>query len=271
MLLQLDTKRAFGLYGGTFNVSALQFHGRNLSADNLGTLQTASGIEADRATRLWELWYQQKFLDEDRLDMKIGQQSLDQEFMVSQNALLLRQHHVRLADAAVGRHARRRSGLSAVGAGRARARRVPIDSITVLAGVFNGSPVANNAGDPQRAQPVGHQLSAERRRAGDRRTAISPIPSLGTHGLGRPERAARAHLQDRRLVRHRKLRRPALSTTPACRSPIPRATAMPAAASRRLRHLRRRRSDDLARSRTSPTAPSTSSRARWARRRAIAT
>ena len=47
-------------------------------------LQTASGIEADRATRLWELWYQQKFGD--AFDVKIGQQSLDQEFMVSQNA-----------------------------------------------------------------------------------------------------------------------------------------------------------------------------------------
>ena len=85
--LQLDTQRAFGWYGGTFNVSALQIHGRSLSADNLMTLQTASGIEADRATRLWELWYEQKFLD-GTLDVKIGQQSLDQEFMVSQNALL---------------------------------------------------------------------------------------------------------------------------------------------------------------------------------------
>ena len=35
MALQLDTQRAFGCYGGTFNVSGLQIHGRNLSADNL--------------------------------------------------------------------------------------------------------------------------------------------------------------------------------------------------------------------------------------------
>src|SRR6185437_9698749 len=72
MSLQLDTERAFGWHGGTFNVSALQIHGRNLSADNLLSIQTASGIEADRATRLWELWYQQKFLDDDRLDIKVG-------------------------------------------------------------------------------------------------------------------------------------------------------------------------------------------------------
>ena len=87
VLLQLGTQRAFGHYGGLFNASLLNVHGRSLSADNLQTLQTASGIEADRGTRLWELWYEQKLLDEDRLDVKVGQQSLDQEFMVSSNAL----------------------------------------------------------------------------------------------------------------------------------------------------------------------------------------
>jgi len=78
----VDTQKAFGLVGGTFNASALQIHGRNLSQFNLGNLQTASGIEADDTTRLWELWYQQSFLD-NRFDVKVGQQSIDQEFMVS--------------------------------------------------------------------------------------------------------------------------------------------------------------------------------------------
>ncbi|MGH6979836.1 MAG: carbohydrate porin, partial [Stellaceae bacterium] len=80
-IFQLDTQRAFGWDGGTFNASALQIHGRNLSADNLLSLQTASGIEAERTTRLWELWYQQKFMN-GLIDVKIGQQSLDQEFMI---------------------------------------------------------------------------------------------------------------------------------------------------------------------------------------------
>ena len=44
MVLQLDTQRAFHLYGGLFNVSGLQIHGRSESADYLDTLQTASGI-----------------------------------------------------------------------------------------------------------------------------------------------------------------------------------------------------------------------------------
>ena len=154
MAVQVDTKRAFGFYGGTFNVSALQIHGRNLSADNLDSLQTSSGIESDRATRLWELWYQQKFLGEDRLDVKIGQQSLDQEFMVSQNALLFVNTMfgwpmVPSADLPGGGPA---YPLSALGV---RVRTKPTDSITLLAGLFNGSPVDNPNGDPQRQNASG--------------------------------------------------------------------------------------------------------------------
>jgi hypothetical protein len=69
--LQFNTQKALHWYGGTFNVSALQIHGQNLSQDNLATLQTASGIEADRATRLWELWYDQKFDREGKYDMRV--------------------------------------------------------------------------------------------------------------------------------------------------------------------------------------------------------
>lgn len=155
MALQLDTRRAFGWYGGTFDVSALQIHGRNLSADNLASLQTASGIESDRATRLWELWYDQKFLSEDRLDIKIGQQSVDQEFIVSQNALLFVNTMfgwpmVPSADLPGGGPA---YPLSALGV-RVRAR--PTDSLTFLAGLYNGSPVpVHSSGDPQQVNASG--------------------------------------------------------------------------------------------------------------------
>jgi porin len=146
---QLDTQRAFGHYGGLFNVSVLDVHGRNLSAERLGTLQTASGIEADRGLRLWEAWYDQKFLEEDRLDLRIGQQSLDQEFMVSQNALgfvntMFGWPMLPSADLPAGGPA---YTLSALGL-RVKAR--PTDSVVVLAGLFSGSPVKNLAGDPQR-------------------------------------------------------------------------------------------------------------------------
>jgi porin len=154
MILQVDTKRAFGWYGGLLNVSALQVHGRSLSADNLLNLQTASGIEADRATRLWELWYQQKLLPEDRLDIRIGQMSVDQEFIVSQNASYLMNTMfgwpmLPSADLPGGGPA---YPLSALGI-RFKAR--PIDPVTILFGVFNGSPVRYNNGDPQMRNPSG--------------------------------------------------------------------------------------------------------------------
>jgi porin len=154
MVLQLDTQRAFNWHGGTVNVSGLNIHGSNLSAENLGSLQTASGIEADRATRLWEFWYQQKFLEEDRLDIKLGQQSLDQEFMVSPNGndfvnTMFGWPMLPSADLPGGGPA---YPLSALGI---RFRGRPTDALTVLAGVFNGSPVADNSGDSQRQNPHG--------------------------------------------------------------------------------------------------------------------
>ena len=87
MSVGLDTQRAFGWEGGTFNVSGWNIRGRNIATDNLLNLQTPSGILADDTTRLWEVWYQQSFLD-GRFDVKLGQQSLDQEFMTSQGSSL---------------------------------------------------------------------------------------------------------------------------------------------------------------------------------------
>jgi porin len=82
MSVGLDTQRAFGWEGGTVNVSAWNIRGRSISTDNLLNLQTVSGILAAPTTRLWEVWYQQSFLD-GRFDVKLGQQSLDQEFINS--------------------------------------------------------------------------------------------------------------------------------------------------------------------------------------------
>jgi porin len=153
-ILQLDTQRAFGWYGGLFNVSALQLHGRNLSAENLLSLQTASGIEGDRSTRLWEMWYDQKLLPEDRLDIKIGQQSVDQEFIVNPNGAyfvntMFGWPMVPSADLPGGGPA---YPLSALGV---RVRYRPVNPIAILAGVYNGSPAPGNQGDPQKLDGSG--------------------------------------------------------------------------------------------------------------------
>lgn len=140
--LQLDTEKAFGLPGGQFNVSALQIHGRNLSTDKLGTLNTASGIEADASTRLWELWYQQSFLNK-RVDVKIGQQSIDQEFISSTYSALF--INTMFGWPALPSYDMPSGGpaypLAALGV-RVRGQITP--SLTALAGVFDGDPLGNN-------------------------------------------------------------------------------------------------------------------------------
>ena len=212
MALQLDTERAFGLHGGTFNVSALQIHGSNLSADNLLSLQTASGIEADRATRLWELWYQQKFLDDDSLDIKVGQQSLDQEFMVNPNGAYLINTMFGWAtvpslDFPGGGPA---YPLAALGV---RARYRPVEPVTLLAGVFNGSPSPSGgvccSGDAQMQNPSGTQVPAQRRRAGNCRGAVC-VSVRRDDAVRRPAGTAVAGLQGWRVVQFGELQRPAV-------------------------------------------------------------
>ncbi len=134
----LDTQKAFGWEGGTFAISAFQIHGRNFSADNLDNLQTASGIEAQRATRLWELWYQQSLFD-GAADIKIGQQSLDQEFMTSQGSglflnTIMGWPMVPSVDLYAGGPA---YPLSSLGV---RARVQATGNLTLLGGVFDDNP-----------------------------------------------------------------------------------------------------------------------------------
>ncbi len=153
-ILQLDTQRAFGWYGGLVNISALQLHGRNLSAENLGTLQTASGIEGDRATRLWELWYDQKLLPEDRLDIRIGQQSADQEFILTPNGAyfvntMFGWPLVPSVDLPGGGPA------YPLSAPAIRFRYRPINPVAILLGVYSGHPAKTNSGDAQQVNPSG--------------------------------------------------------------------------------------------------------------------
>ncbi len=84
-VLEVDTGKAFNLPGGTFHISALQIHGQPLSGPYLDNLQAANGNEGEAGTRLWELWYDQQIANTG-LDIKLGQQSIDNEFISSVNS-----------------------------------------------------------------------------------------------------------------------------------------------------------------------------------------
>ena len=84
LTLGMDTEHAGAWQNGSFYLSALQIRGRQFTQDYVGSIHTASNIEAQNTTRLWEVWYQHRL--NEKLDIKVGQQSIDQEFMVNQYA-----------------------------------------------------------------------------------------------------------------------------------------------------------------------------------------
>ncbi len=151
--LQMDTEKAFGLKGGTLNVSGLQYWGGNLNENNLLVLQTLTDIEAPVGVRLWELWYQQKFGD--KFDIKVGEQSLDEEFIIapSGNSLFVNAASgwpgLPSTDLPGGGPAYPLAGLGV------RGRVQATDSVTVLGGVFNGSAIPRDLPNTAASNPNG--------------------------------------------------------------------------------------------------------------------
>lgn len=152
MSVQLDTKPALHWEGGQFNVNLLNLHGENYTSRYIGALQTLSGVQGDRATRLWELWYDQKFGD--NFDVKIGQQSLDVEFANHPSAGYFINSAFgwpdQLAlDMPAGGPAFPLSGLGVRG-------KYTQGAVTLLGGVFSGTPLPSSSNpDPQHANRYG--------------------------------------------------------------------------------------------------------------------
>ncbi len=152
--LGIDTQKAFGLPGGTFNVSAYQIHGRGLSQNALANnLMTVSSLEAERGFLLFELWYEQQFFG-DKLGVRIGQMAADQEFMTSQYAGLFVNHTFGWSTfPSVNLPSGGPAYPLATPGVRVRVR--PTDELTGLAGVFNGDPSGPGPGTPQSRNPSG--------------------------------------------------------------------------------------------------------------------
>ena len=143
----LDLQKAIGLAGGVLNASAFQLHGRGLSTNAIDNLNVVSNIEADRSIRLFELWYGQSFRG-GKVDLKIGQQSADLEFIVSlYGGLFVNSSFGWPTLAAVDLP----SGGPAfpLGTPGIRLRVQPTGALTALLGAFDGSPAGLGSGDPQ--------------------------------------------------------------------------------------------------------------------------
>jgi porin len=78
----IDLAKVMGWDNATFHANMFQIHGDGLSRSYIGNLMLVSGVEALPATRLYELWIEQKLLG-GKVAVRVGQQASDVEFFDS--------------------------------------------------------------------------------------------------------------------------------------------------------------------------------------------
>lgn len=82
MMLNLDSQKLLGYHGGTFGASSLWIHNtREFSPTHIGDFNKVSLLDFPDALRLWELYYEQKFLS-DKVSLKFGQLAIDRDFIL---------------------------------------------------------------------------------------------------------------------------------------------------------------------------------------------
>jgi porin len=81
MSLDADSAKLAGYPGGTLHASGVWMHGQKPFSDAyVGDLNKVNLLDYNNAARLWELWYQQRFL-EGKLSFKFGELSIDRDFI----------------------------------------------------------------------------------------------------------------------------------------------------------------------------------------------
>ena len=158
MSLDFDLDKLAGWPGATAHVHAFQIHGRGASANLVGNLMTLSGIEAERATRLYTVWLEQK-LFEDRVSIRAGQIAGDSEFIISETAggLINSTFGYPLLTAADNTSGGPAYPLPTPGI---RLQLKPVDDLTLRTAVFSGNPAGSGCTtNPQICNPSGTTFS----------------------------------------------------------------------------------------------------------------
>jgi porin len=79
LAVDVDLQKLVGLRELTFHANMFQIHGDGLSRSNLQNFLVVSGIEALPSTRLYEIWFEQKWGT--TLSLRAGQLAADTEFI----------------------------------------------------------------------------------------------------------------------------------------------------------------------------------------------
>ncbi len=147
LIADADLEQIAGWRGAKLHASIHAINGRGLSAHAVGNLLTVSGIEAEPAFRLFNLWIEQPLGP--GASMRVGQFTAGQEFMVSNTAALF-------VNSTFGWPGNFATDLPSGGPAyplaapgiRIAAERG--DRTTVRSAVFAGDPAGPGTGDPQR-------------------------------------------------------------------------------------------------------------------------
>jgi porin len=153
LVLDGDLEKAVGWSGAAVHANAYLINGSGLSRSYVGNLTTVSNVEALPATRLYEVWVEQK-LANGKIAVRAGQLGADTEFATSNYASLL-------MNGTFGWPVIHASDLPAGGPSYplatpgVRLGFYPTDRLSVLVGLYNGDPAGSSNPDPQLANRHG--------------------------------------------------------------------------------------------------------------------
>ncbi len=152
IVVDADFEKLVGWSGAAFHASIHQIHGSGLSANNLENLMVVSGIEAPASSRLFNLWIEQKLGS--NTNLRLGQITAAQEFLVSQNANLFVNSTfgwptLPAQDLPSGSPAYPEATPGA------RLKFTPSAQLTIMAAIFNGDPTGPGLGNPVERDPFG--------------------------------------------------------------------------------------------------------------------
>ncbi len=145
-ILTVDLEKAFGLHGLSFFANIFQIHNTGrMRRDYVGGINTIAAIEAVPATRLSELWLEQKLLG-GLASLRAGQLTADSEFFFSELSTMFLQSDWATISAVNLPSGGAAYPLSTPGA---RLRINPVKDVSLLFAVLNGDPAGPGPGDEQ--------------------------------------------------------------------------------------------------------------------------
>jgi porin len=148
-----DLQKLAGLQQLSFHANMFQIHGDGLSRSNLQNFLVVSGVEALPSTRLYEIWFEQKW-GKETVSLKAGQLAADSEFFNTKYTDVL-------TNASMGWPAIASVDLPSGGpspplaALGARLRVNLTDNLTALGAVFDGDAAGPGLNDPQQRDRYG--------------------------------------------------------------------------------------------------------------------